>query len=143
MLSIFLGVLTFLLVLVSLLLILVVLSQKAKSDGGVGAAMGGGMAEAAFGAETNTVLTKMTITLTVLFFVLSLGLYLGRLRERRPGGGGDALPNLIDANPIATPLESPLSGAAAIPAPPAAGGDASVPATAAPTPAVPAPEAGN
>jgi len=135
MLSIFLGVLSFLLVLVSLLLILVVLSQKAKSDGGVGAAMGGGMAEAAFGAETNTVLTKMTITLTVLFFVLALGLYLGRLRERRPGGGSDALPNLVDVNPITAPLESPLTTAPAAATTPA-------PSTT-PAPATPAPEGGN
>ena len=48
--SIFLGILTFILVLISLFLILVVLAQKAKSDGGMGAAMGGGVAEATFGA---------------------------------------------------------------------------------------------
>ena len=139
MLSIFLGVLTFLLVLVSLLLILVVLSQKAKSDGGVGAAMGGGMAEAAFGAETNTVLTKMTITLSILFFALSLALYLGRLRERRPGGGADALPNLTDVNPITAPLQSQLpTTPAQFPAT-----EMPAPADSAPAPAAPAPEAGN
>ena len=42
--SIVLGILTFVLILVSLFLILVVLAQKAKSDGGMGSAMGGGMA---------------------------------------------------------------------------------------------------
>jgi preprotein translocase subunit SecG len=112
MLSIVLSILTFALVLVSLFLILVVLSQKAKSDGGVGAAMGGGMAEAAFGAETNTVLTKLTIYSTILFFLLSLGLYLGRLYERRPGSGSGALPT-IEVTPLSTPLVDPMTTAPA------------------------------
>eukprot|EP01034_Spumella_vulgaris_P013635 gene13635-17407_t len=47
--SIVLGILTFALIVLSLFLVLIVLAQKAKSDGGVGAAMGGGMTEAAFG----------------------------------------------------------------------------------------------
>ena len=38
--SLFIGVLTFVLVLTSLFLVLVVLMQRAKSDGGMGAAMG-------------------------------------------------------------------------------------------------------
>ena len=47
--SIVLGILTFVLILVSLFIVLVVLAQKSK-DGGMGAALGGGAAEAAFGA---------------------------------------------------------------------------------------------
>jgi len=54
--SIVLGILTFALIVLSLFLVLIVLAQKAKSDGGVGAAMGGGMTEAAFGADTGNVL---------------------------------------------------------------------------------------
>ena len=49
--SILIGIFTFVLVLLSALLILVVLAQKSK-DGGMGAALGGGMTEATFGAET-------------------------------------------------------------------------------------------
>ena len=103
MLSIILGVLTFALIVVSLFLILVVLAQKSKSDGGVGAAMGGGMAEATFGADTSNVLSKMTIWAAILFFGLSLALYMGRLYEARPDRNGGALPVITGT---ATPDEA-------------------------------------
>src|SRR5208282_5021476 len=94
---------TFVLILTSIFLILLVLAQKAKSDGGMGAAMGGGMAEATFGADTGNVLSKATINASILFFVLSFVLYLGRVYERKhatPSGG--ALPNITA--PAALPL---------------------------------------
>ena len=56
--------------------------EKAKSDGGVGAALGGGMTESAFGADTNNVLSKSTINTTIAFFVLSFVLYLGHIYQR-------------------------------------------------------------
>ena len=88
--SILLGIATFVLILTSVFLILLVLAQKAKSDGGMGAAMGGGMAEATFGADTGNVLSKATINAAIVFFVLSFALYLGRIFERKavssPGG---------------------------------------------------------
>lgn len=80
--SIVLGILTFVLILISVFLILVVLAQKAKSDGGVGAALGGGMTESAFGADTGNVLSKATINAAIAFFVLSFGLYLGHIYQR-------------------------------------------------------------
>src|SRR4029077_18122444 len=93
--GILLGVLTFVLILVSLFLILVVLAQKSK-DGGMGAALGGGAAEAAFGAETSNVLSKSTIYASVLFFVLAFALYLGRIHERKiaMASAGSALPSI-------------------------------------------------
>jgi len=94
MLNILLGIATFVLILVSLFLILVVLAQKSKSDGGMGAAMGGGMAEATFGAETSSVLTKLTIYSAALFFVLGLGLYLGRLYQYNNAADSGALPTI-------------------------------------------------
>ena len=133
MLSILLGVLTFALIVVSIFLILVVLAQKSKSDGGVGAAMGGGMAEATFGADTSNVLSKMTIWAAVLFFGLSLALYMGRLYEARPDRSGGALPVISG---------SPAPGSSALPAlPPPAASTATAPALPAansPAPAVPA-----
>lgn len=103
--SILLGIFTFVLILTSIFLILLVLAQKAKSDGGMGAAMGGGMAEATFGADTGNVLSKATINAAIIFFVLSFGLYLGRIYERKhpSSSGGMALPA------IAVPLTSPAS----------------------------------
>lgn len=77
--NILIVVLTFLLVLVSLFLGLLVLVQKPRSDSGLGTAMGGGMAEATFGAETGNVLTRSTIVLAVAFFILAFGAYLGQI----------------------------------------------------------------
>ncbi|HZP60015.1 MAG TPA: preprotein translocase subunit SecG [Opitutaceae bacterium] len=93
--SIILGILTVILILVALFLILVVLMQPAKSDGGMGAAMGGGMAESAFGGETSNVLTRATIKAAIAFFVLSFLLFLGNVYQRqRATAPGGTLPNI-------------------------------------------------
>jgi preprotein translocase subunit SecG len=93
--SILLGIVTFVLILTSIILILLVLAQKAKSDGGMGAAMGGGMAEATFGADTGNVLSKATVNAAIVFFVLSLSLYLGRIYElKHSTATGGALPTI-------------------------------------------------
>ncbi len=119
--SILLGIVTFVLILTSFLLILLVLLQKAKSDGGMGAAMGGGMAEATFGADTGNVLSKATINASIVFFVLSFALYLGRIYEgKHHAASGGGLPT------ISVPVSAMPSKAA-----PAV----TVPASAAPTPA--------
>src|SRR5262245_11032535 len=80
--SLLIGIFTFALILVSLFLILVVLMQKAKSDGGV-AAMGGGVAESAFGADTGNVLVGATRTAPFIFFVLSFCLYLPHIYQAK------------------------------------------------------------
>ena len=59
-----------LLVVLSLLLIGLVLIQPAKS-GGMGAAFGG-IGESVFGAKAGSHLTKATVVMTTLFFVLAL-----------------------------------------------------------------------
>ncbi|HVS50949.1 MAG TPA: preprotein translocase subunit SecG [Opitutaceae bacterium] len=142
--SVFLAILTVILVFVSLFLILVVLAQKSK-DGGMGAALGGGAAEAAFGAETSNVLSRSTIYAAILFFVLAFITYLGRVYQSKHIGGGDgaALPAI--AAPALPPV--PAGSTPAAPAPgvtvplttaPAAGATApatTAPATATPTPA--------
>jgi preprotein translocase subunit SecG len=138
--GILIGVFTFILVLISVFLILVVLAQKAKSDGGMGAALGGGAAEAAFGAETGNVLTTSTIRAAIAFFILSFGLYLGHLyQHKHVGTGGKALPTIAVPATAPAPATDPMSlgvgpGAPAptTPVVPAA----PVPA---PAPAVPAP----
>lgn len=133
--SIVLGILTFILILVSLFLILVVLAQRAKSDGGMGSALGGGMAESAFGGETGNVLTKATINAAIAFFVLSFLLYLGNVYQRNHGGAAaGALPNIPMpvTSPVAPVSATPLPG---LPAPLAK------PTPAVSTPAQPAPAA--
>ena len=113
--SIVLGILTFVLIIISVFLILIVLAQKAKSDGGVGAALGGGMTEAAFGADTGNVLSGLTIKAAVAFFVLSFGLYLGHIYQRTHARAAaqDALPAITapaspaPVEPVTVPAPAP------------------------------------
>jgi len=81
--TLLLGIFTFFLVLISFFMVLVILAQRAKSDGGVGAALGGGVTEAAFGAQSGNVLSRATTYAAVAFFILSFGLYLGHLHQHR------------------------------------------------------------
>ncbi|MDD5199910.1 MAG: preprotein translocase subunit SecG [Terrimicrobiaceae bacterium] len=60
-------------VLVCLLMVLVVLMQRPRSEG-LGAAFGSGMTENIFGAQTSNVLAKFTTWLGGGFFVLTLAL---------------------------------------------------------------------
>lgn len=135
--TILLTILTFVLVLVALFLILVILMQKAQADAGMGAVMGGGMTEATFGAETSNVLSKATINATIIFFVLSLGLYLGWVYKLSHGTrGGAALPS-IPAAPAAPHNTAPLTLPPIAPAPVGAPAAApkTAPATTSPAPA--------
>lgn len=93
--SILLGIFTFILILISIFLVLLVLMQKAK-DGGMGAALGGGMTEATFGADTDNMLSKLTINMTIAFFVLAFLLYLGHIYQRAHMdiGAGSSLPTI-------------------------------------------------
>jgi len=60
-------------VLVALLMLLVILMQRPKSEG-LGAAFGGGVTENIFGAQTTNVLAKFTGWLTGIFFALTFTL---------------------------------------------------------------------
>jgi preprotein translocase subunit SecG len=112
---------TLVLIFTSIILILLVLMQKAKSDGGMGAAMGGGMAEATFGAETGNVLSGATIKAAVVFFVLSFALYLGRIYQGKHATASGASLPVIAGSAIPASGQAPLKIA--------------VPASAAPAPA--------
>ena len=110
MISVFIGIGTFVLIIVAVVLIFLVLAQRAKSDSGM-AAMGGGMMESAFGPDSGNVLSRTTIRATVVFFVLSFALYLGYVHVRAHGSGAKAtLPN----------ISAPASASAPAPAQPAA-----------------------
>jgi preprotein translocase subunit SecG len=60
-------------VLVALLMVLVILMQRPKSEG-LGAAFGGAVTENIFGAQTTNVLVKFTTWLAGIFFGLTLAL---------------------------------------------------------------------
>jgi preprotein translocase subunit SecG len=149
--SVLLAILTVILVFVSLFLILVVLAQKSK-DGGMGAALGGGAAEAAFGAETSNVLSRSTIYAAILFFVLAFLTYLGRIYQSKHGayGSDNALPTIAAPALPPAPATAPAGTSSAAPASsitvptPAPANATTAPATPAPaasTPAAPAPDA--
>jgi preprotein translocase subunit SecG len=111
--SIVIGILTFVLILLSLFIVLVVLAQKSK-DGGVGAALGGGATEAAFGAETGNVLSRATINASIAFFILSFALYLGHIYQRKQAAAtGGSLPTITV--PAATPAPASAAPAPAAP----------------------------
>ena len=94
--SLVIGILTFILILTSLFLVLVVLMQRAKNDGGMGSAMGGSSMESTFGAETSNVLSKATINASILFFVLSFVLYLAHIYQTKHHAEVDAkLPTIV------------------------------------------------
>ncbi|NJK92158.1 MAG: preprotein translocase subunit SecG [Blastochloris sp.] len=71
--SILIYLVTAVFIICSLLLTLVVLVQKPRSEG-LGSAFGGGMTDSLFGAQTTDALTKITIWLAGFFFACTLGL---------------------------------------------------------------------
>ncbi len=96
--SLLIGILTFVLIITSLFLVMVVLMQRAKTDGGMGSAMGGGTMESTFGAETGNVLSGATIKAAIIFFVVSFTLYLAHIYQLKHHGAIDnKLPQVINA----------------------------------------------
>ncbi len=111
--SILADILTIVLVLISLFLILVVLLQKGNANGGMGAAMGGGMAESALGADTSNVLTKITRNTAIVFFVMIFGLGLAYiyLNSAEQLADDNALPEFAAPEANSAGLLETLSGA--------------------------------
>jgi preprotein translocase subunit SecG len=128
MIPVLIGIGTFVLIIVALVLIFLVLAQRAKTDGGM-AAMGGGMMESAFGPDSSNVLVRTTIRATVVFFVLSFLLYLGYVHLRSHGSGAKGTLPSISA-PVSAPPASASAPASSAGQP--AASTVSVPVTAAP-----------
>jgi len=72
----------FFLIIVSLFLILVVLMQRANSDGGLGTAFGSTITESAFGTEAGNIMTKITRITFIVFFAVAFVLYLAILAQQ-------------------------------------------------------------
>ena len=89
--------------LVCILLTLLVLMQKPRSEG-LGAAFGGNFTDSIFGAQTSDVLTKGTIWLGGIFMTLTL--VLGVLYSHRQADQSDIKEQL--SKPIA-PISSPAA----------------------------------
>ncbi len=124
--SILIGFLLTLHVGVCLLLVLIVLMQRPRSEG-LGAAFGGGVTDNIFGAQTTNVLSKFTVWLGVAFFALTLMLAVAYSRlesgqtpiQRElmaaPVPAAEATPA---AAPVATPAAEPLAQPSSAPAVP-------------------------
>jgi len=74
MLSLIIGLLTFVLVFICAILVLLILAQLPKKDAGAGLAFGAGTAEAIFGAGAGTPLAQITKYCAGIFLGLSLTL---------------------------------------------------------------------
>jgi preprotein translocase subunit SecG len=84
--AIFIGILTFIEVLVCLLLILIVLMQRPRQEG-LGASFGDGMMSQIAGAQTTNVLQKFTVYLAILLFALTLTLAVLTARQQTAKNG--------------------------------------------------------
>jgi preprotein translocase subunit SecG len=139
--NILLGVYVF----IALLMILVILMQRPKSEG-LGAAFGGGVTENIFGAQTTNVLTKITGWLAALFFLLTFALSILYAHKGNTQSGlrrelMKDLPPPIAAtgSPTPTPGVSPAGSPSASPTATAAVPAASVTPAAATVSPVPSP----
>jgi preprotein translocase subunit SecG len=109
LLNILLGIYVF----VSVLMILIILMQRPKSEG-LGAAFGGGVTENIFGAQTTNVLTKITGWFAAIFFLLTFVL---SILYARKATSTSNLSSRIEAEPTPVPAISatPVPGASVSP----------------------------
>ena len=117
-------------VLVALLMVLVILMQRPKSEG-LGAAFGGAVTENIFGAQTTNVLVKFTTWLAGIFFGLSLMLsilyahrsmadsaFRRELMKQQAAPATSPAPATAQSSPVSTPASSPIQASpASSPAP--------------------------
>ncbi len=99
----------------ALLMMLVILMQRPKSEG-LGAAFGGGVTENIFGAQTTNVLTKVTGWLAAIFFLLTFILSILYAHKNAPSS------NLTreltkGATPAPVASATPVPGTSVSPAP--------------------------
>ena len=126
--SLFIGFLTFILVVDCFVLILLILIQLPKKEAGAGVAFGGGATDALFGAGSGNALTNMTKYASAIFIGLALCLSLlnshqaqsGKLRlrealEKKMAAPAPLIPAAAPANAnqsSATPPQNPQSAPA-------------------------------
>jgi preprotein translocase subunit SecG len=119
-------------VLVALLMVLVILMQRPKSEG-LGAAFGGGVTENIFGAQTTNVLVKFTGWLAGIFFALTFALSIlyshktsrdtglrEQLLKQQTNAPATASPEPANSNAPVVPAASAAPSASAVATPPIA-----------------------
>jgi preprotein translocase subunit SecG len=132
-LSVLINILFVLLVPICILLVLVVLMQRPRSEG-LGAAFGTGMTENIFGAQTTSVLTKATIYLGIAFFGITLLTTVLIAKQSQTRGEGVLEREARQAAGAPAPTASPAASPAASPTPAATPESAASP-VGSPTPA--------
>ena len=103
--SLFIGLLTALLVIDCLLLILLVLVQLPKKEAGAGLAFGSGAADALFGAGAGNPLTKITKFAAITFFALLIVISL--LQKSAHGVEAETKAVPTQAAPATAPAPAP------------------------------------
>ncbi|QYY34851.1 preprotein translocase subunit SecG [Ruficoccus sp. ZRK36] len=96
--GIILGFFTVVLILICGFITLIVLMQRASTNAGMGASLGGGAAESALGGGASNVLVRGTIIGAALFFIVAFGLYLGFMAnyDEQQVAKGAALPGMSE-----------------------------------------------
>ena len=116
-------------VLVALLMVLVILMQRPKSEG-LGAAFGAGVTENIFGAQTTNVLVKFTAWLVGIFFALTfvLSVLYSHKTSRDTGLRRELLKQQTAAQPSASaPPANPNAPAVPVPGAPVVPGASAAP----------------
>jgi preprotein translocase subunit SecG len=110
--TILINILLGLYVFIALLMVLVILMQRPKSEG-LGAAFGGGVTENIFGAQTTNVLTKITGWLAALFFLLTfvLSILYAHKGNTQSGLRRELMKDLPPVVAIASPTPGATPGA--------------------------------
>ena len=134
--SILINLLLGIFVVVCILLVLIILMQRPKSEG-LGAAFGASVTENIFGAQTTNVLTKITGWLAGIFFVVTFALAvlyahkstsqsaLRRELAKTPASAASAVPAAVSPSPATgqispSPVASPGASSAQVPTTPPA-----------------------
>ena len=107
-------------VLVSVLMVLVILMQRPKSEG-LGAAFGGGVTENIFGAQTTNVLVKFTTWLAGIFFALTFAIsilnahrstadsaFRRELMKNQAAPPTSPAPGAAKSSPVSSPATTPI-----------------------------------
>src|SRR6476659_1295824 len=117
--SILIAVLLGIWMLVALLMMLVILMQRPKSEG-LGAAFGGAVTENLFGAQTTNVLVKFTAWLAGIFFALTFAIsilnahkstadsaFRRELMKNQAAAPTSPAPGAAKSSPISSPATTP------------------------------------
>jgi protein translocase SecG subunit len=136
--SFIIGILTFLLIVNSGILCLLILVQLPKKDAGAGLAFGGGTADALFGAGSGNALTKITKWATAAFILLAV--ILGSVETRLSHGNQSEFENAVEQQqqmqaPSQQPRVAPQPGTTPGPVSPSAAPSSPSAAPALPLPA--------